>query len=113
MRAGDGKLDLENGKYREVKPTNTRVKYKKEACFALVVSMVRTLGGKVEGRRCNAYNHTSKTVVLYAKWNHKVREEINRVKNLTGSKHGNKGQWSVNIRGGRVSQEDILAPGII
>ena len=48
-RAGDGKLGLENGSYREVKPLNMRVKYKKEVCFTLGVTMVRTLDGKVEG----------------------------------------------------------------
>ena len=43
----------------------------------------------------------------------KVREEISRVKNLAGSAHGNKGQWTVDTRAGRVFEQDVLNPGII
>ena len=63
LRTEDGKLDLENGFYHEIKPTNMKVKYNKEVCFALGVAMVRTLDGKFEGRRCKAYNYTKKLVV--------------------------------------------------
>ena len=63
-RAEDGRFNLDNGSYRVVKPTNMRVKYKKEVSFALGVAMVRTLDGKVKGRQCKAYNYTKKQLFL-------------------------------------------------
>ena len=43
----------------------------------------------------------------------KVREEVSQVKNLAGSAHRNKGQWTVDTRTGRVFEQDVLNPGII
>ena len=53
---GDSKLDLENGLYCDLKPTNLRVKYKKEVCFAVGIVMVQTIDGYVEGWRFKVNN---------------------------------------------------------
>ena len=79
-----------------------RVKYEKEICFDLGVEMIMTKEGNVEGRRCKAFECTSKTVIPKKDWNQKIKEEINRVKILVGNKHGRKGPWCVNTHNGRV-----------
>ena len=44
LKAEDDKLDLKDGAYCEVKLTHTRVKYKKDVCFALGVTWGKEQG---------------------------------------------------------------------
>ena len=62
-RAADGHIDLENGNYRDIIPTNMRVSYEKEICFDLGVVMVMTNEGRVKGHRYKAFDYTSKKVI--------------------------------------------------
>ena len=43
----------------------------------------------------------------------KVRGEIGRVKKLSGTIHGNKGQRTIKTGAGRAFEQDVLNPGII
>ena len=54
--------------------------------------------------------YPKKSIVPNAEFMQKFREEINRVKNLAGSTHGHKGQWTIDACARRVYQEDVLNP---
>ena len=112
-RAPDGRVDLVNGVYREIQPTNTKVKYDKEVRFALGVAMVKTIDNKIEGRRLEPFDYTNKTIIPAEDWNRKEAEEIKRVKSLEGDRFGNKNIWTEDIRHGRIFEGDVLVPGLI
>ena len=66
-------LDIENLIYRDSRPTNMKVKYEREFRFCLGVAMVKKLNGVVEGRRCDPYNYTGRTINTESKWQQKVK----------------------------------------
>jgi len=89
-RSEDGKIDL---KYRTIKnnnPTETKVKYSKEARLGLGVALVMLTEGREEGRRCEPFDYTERVVVGNSDWGKLIQNEIKRVQNLTGDCHGHK-----------------------
>ena len=105
-RNNDGKIDLRHGTIKNNNPTETKVKYSKEARLGLGVALVLLPDGTEEGRRCEPFDYTEKVVVSNADWNKLVQNEIQRVKNLTGDCHGHKGPWAVSKRDGKIYEDD-------
>ena len=106
-----GRVDLINGTYRDTCPSNTRVKYEKEVRFALGVAMVEFAPtaqreAKVEGVRCDAFNYTNKTIIPEEEFQQRIGDEIHCVKHLPGDSSGNKGIWTVDLRNGRLFDND-------
>ena len=106
-RAPDGTIDLVNGKYRRSKPINMKVKYEKEIRFALGVAMIKRSDGLVSGQWLPDFYYKGKTIIPHSDWERKVRDEINRVKNLK-----QKGRWCKTSRTG-LYEEDVISSGMI
>ena len=86
-RASDGTLDIQNGEYRDIRPTKTKVKYDKEIRFALGVAMVQMNDGTVIGKRCKPYDYTNRNIINNEDWERRVSWEIDRVKKLSQKGH--------------------------
>jgi len=63
------------------------MKYPEQAHLLLVIAPVLLSDGKEEGRWCEPYDYTEKTVVMIAVWNKGEQDEIHRVKNLKDGGH--------------------------
>ena len=63
-------------------------KYSKDACFCLGVAKVCIVDADgnetYEGRRCETFSYTGKTLLSIQDYNKKIQDEIRRVKNLKG-----------------------------
>ena len=100
------------------------MKYPEQAHLLLGIAPVLLSDGKEEGRWCEPYDYTGKTVVRIAVWNKGEQDEIRRVKNL---KHGDhkwvQNFWHANdlreeelvgkVKGvGRAKQQQLAKEGI-
>ena len=113
-RNEDGKIDIKHGSIQNPNPTETKVKYSKEARLGLGVALVLMPDGREVGRRCEPFDYTEKVIVSDADWQKLVNEEIKRIKNLKGDSRGNKGPWCVSMRDGKIYEDDLLTllPGV-
>ena len=102
-----GALDP-NGSLVDDDPTTLVVKYEEEVRLCLGVFLFQHPCGKIEGRRITPFSYTGQTIVTEAEWCRKVSHELNRVKNLKGDRHGNKGQWTEKSRKDRIFSKDHL-----
>ena len=91
-------LEPLHGSLKNIDPTTLKVKYEEEVRLCLGVFLYQHPCGKIEGRRIDPFSYTCQTVITETEWCRKVSYEIERVKSLTGDKHGNKGPWTGKIR---------------
>ena len=109
-RDENSRINITSGEYRDVNATQTNVKYAKEVWFALRVAMVKTTAGKIEGRRCELFDYTNKTIIPKDDWQRKINDDLNRVINLKGDRFGKRNKWYVDLRDGRVFEDYLLKP---
>ena len=95
----------ETGIETEIVAIDMKVKYQTEGRFALGVAVIEKEDGVKEGVRINMFDYTNKTIICHADWTKKVKEEIDRVKNL---QRGTKGWVQSSREDGNLYMNDDL-----
>ena len=78
-----GKVDTDNGRYQDVDPHYTGVKYERDIRLMLGVAAVKMTDGRVVGQRLPALSYTDKNVIPDADMRRKVAACIQDVKRLS------------------------------
>ena len=78
-----------------------KVNYEREVRFSLEVAMVKLSEVSTEGRRCDLYDYTNRTIFSDFEWKGKIDIEIKSVNKMTGT-DSQKGKWVSNPRNGRI-----------
>ena len=99
-RSDDGKLNMDDGEYREEK-LELQVKYAKQVRFSFGVAMKGEEGSET-GHRLEPYDYTGKMILTMPKFEKMIQEEIKRVKNLPRDSKG----WNSNQRAANALYRD-------
>ena len=66
-------------------PKRATFKYEQEGQFYLGVSKVEGQDGKIIGKRCPVFDYTEKKIVIIDAYKKEMRNELERIRNLTSS----------------------------